>query len=256
MPMPAPSHNNKRTRLDQLLVDRGFVTSRAEAQRLILAGEVDLAGAGTRTLKPGQLVASDAQLSLVERPRWASRGALKLIAALDAWQIDPSGLACLDAGASTGGFTDCLLQRRAARVYAVDVGYGQLDAKLRAHPLVVVMERTHIRELKSLPEKPPLAVVDVSFISLTQVLPNVVALLEPDARIVALVKPQFEAGKDETPRDGVIRDPLLQASVIGRIAWWCVNHGLRVRDVTVSPLLGSAGNREFFLLLETPGTAA
>jgi 23S rRNA (cytidine1920-2'-O)/16S rRNA (cytidine1409-2'-O)-methyltransferase len=247
--VPARKH-----RLDVTLVQRNLAPSREKAQAMILAGDVRVGGQTER--RASAPVADDAAIEIAQPQRFVSRGGEKLEHALDRFGIDVRGLVVLDAGASTGGFTDCLLQRGAARVYAVDVGYGQLDAKLRAHPLVVVMERTHIRELKSLPEKPPLAVVDVSFISLTQVLPNVVALLEPDARIIALVKPQFEAGKDETPRDGVIRDPLLQASVIGRIAWWCVNHGLRVRDVTVSPLLGSAGNREFFLLLETPGTAA
>jgi 23S rRNA (cytidine1920-2'-O)/16S rRNA (cytidine1409-2'-O)-methyltransferase len=149
-----------------------------------------------------------------------------------------------------------LLQRGASRVYAVDVGYGQLSARLRDDPRVVVMERTHIRELTSLPERssshehPTLAVIDVSFISLTQALPNTIALLAAASKIIALVKPQFEAGKDEVPRDGVVRDPLVQATVVGRVAWWCVNNGLRVRDVCVSPLLGAAGNREFFLLLE------
>jgi 23S rRNA (cytidine1920-2'-O)/16S rRNA (cytidine1409-2'-O)-methyltransferase len=200
-------------------------------------------------------VGPDAAIEIEQPQRFVSRGGDKLEHALERFGIGVRGLTVLDAGASTGGFTDCLLQRGATRVYAVDVGSGQIDAKLRAHPLVVVMERTHIRELKSLPEKPPLAVVDVSFISLTQVLPNVVSLLAPGATIVALVKPQFEAGKDEAPRDGVIRDPLLQANIVGRVAWWCVNHGLRVRDVTVSPLLGAAGNREFFLLLEAEGAA-
>jgi 23S rRNA (cytidine1920-2'-O)/16S rRNA (cytidine1409-2'-O)-methyltransferase len=155
----------------------------------------------------------------------------------------------MDVGASTGGFTDCLLQRGAARVYAVDVGYGQLDARLRGDPRIVVMERTNIRDLTSLPERPDMATIDASFISLTKVLPAVVALVRPRADIVALVKPQFEAERHEVKRGGVVRDPLVHAAVIGRVAWWCVNHRLRVRGVAASPLLGPAGNREFFLWL-------
>ena len=159
----------------------------------------------------------------------------------------------LDVGASTGGFTDCLLQRGAARVYAVDVGYGQLAARLREDSRVVVMERTHARDLESLPEAPGLATVDVSFISLTQVLANVSRLLRPQADIVALVKPQFEAGRGEVDRRGVVKDARTHATVIGRVAWWCVNHELRVRGVCASPLLGPAGNREFFLWLRKDG---
>ncbi len=238
----------RRNRLDITLVERKLAPSREKAQAMILAGDVRVEGRTEH--RASAPVTPEATIEIAQPQRYVSRGGEKLEHALDRFGVEVRGLPVLDAGASTGGFTDCLLQRGATRVYAIDVGYGQLDSKLRAHPLVVVMERTHIRELKSLPERPPLAVVDVSFISLTQVLSNIVSLLSPGARVVALVKPQFEAGKDEVPRDGVVRDPLVQASVIGRVAWWCVNHGLRVRDVTVSPLLGSAGNREFFLLLE------
>ena len=162
----------------------------------------------------------------------------------------------LDVGASTGGFTDCLLQRGAVRVYAVDVGYGQLDQRLRADARVVSMERTNIRELASLPERPDIATVDASFISLTKVLPAVVALMRPVADIVALVKPQFEAARGEVDRRGVVRDELVHASVIGRVAAWCVEHGLRVRGVATSPLLGPAGNKEFFLRLQLVEDAA
>jgi 23S rRNA (cytidine1920-2'-O)/16S rRNA (cytidine1409-2'-O)-methyltransferase len=241
-------------RLDLTLVARRLAPSREKAQAMILAGDVRVDGQTERRASAN--VAADAAIEIARSPRFVSRGGEKLEHALERFAIEVRGTTVLDAGASTGGFTDCLLQRGAARVYAVDVGYGQLDAKLRGHPLVVVMERTHIRELKSLPVKPPLAVVDVSFISLTQVLPNVIALLQPGARIVALVKPQFEAGRDEAPRDGVVRDPLVQATIIGRVAWWCVNHGLRVRGMVESPLQGAAGNREFFLLLESHGGAA
>jgi 23S rRNA (cytidine1920-2'-O)/16S rRNA (cytidine1409-2'-O)-methyltransferase len=233
-----------------MLVDRGLAPSREKAQAMILAGDVRVDGGIERRASVN--VPPEAAIEIAQPPRFVSRGGEKLDHALERFGIDVTGIVALDVGASTGGFTDCLLQRGAAKVYAVDVGYGQLDSRLRDDPRVVVMERTHIRELTSLPERPTLAVVDVSFISLTRALPNTVALLAPGSRIVALVKPQFEAGKDEVPRDGVVRDPLVQATVVGRVAWWCVNNGLRVRDVTVSPLLGAAGNREFFLLLETP----
>jgi 23S rRNA (cytidine1920-2'-O)/16S rRNA (cytidine1409-2'-O)-methyltransferase len=237
-------------RLDVALVERKLAPSREKAQALILAGDVRVGGAVER--RAGAPVAADAAIEVAQAPRFVSRGGDKLDHALERFGVDVAGLVCLDAGASTGGFTDCLLQRGAARVYAVDVGYGQLAQKLRDDPRTVPMERTHARELASLPERPALATVDVSFISLTQVLPAVIALLTPAARVVALVKPQFEAGKDEVPRDGVVRDPLVQAGVIGRVAWWCVSNGLRVRGVVESPLTGPAGNREFFLLLERP----
>ncbi len=217
---------------------------------MILAGAVRVDGGVER--RASATITAAASIEIAQPPRFVSRGGDKLDDALDRFGMDVSGLIALDVGASTGGFTDCLLRRGASKVYAVDVGYGQLDARLRNDPRVVVMERTHIRQLTSLPERPALATIDVSFISLTQALPNTVVLLAPGSRIVALVKPQFEAGKDEVPRDGVVRDPLVQASVVGRVAWWCVNRGLRVRDVCVSPLLGAAGNRELFLLLEAP----
>ena len=236
-------------RLDRALVDRGLAPSREKAQAMILAGDVRVDGGIERRASAN--ITPEAAIEIAQPPRFVSRGGDKLDHALTRFGIDVRGLVALDVGASTGGFTDCLLQRGAPKVYAVDVGYGQLDARLRADPRVISMERTHIREL-TLPEQPSFAVIDVSFISLTQALPNTMAQLAPGSRIVALVKPQFEAGKDEVPRDGVVRDPLVQASVVGRVAWWCVNHELRVRDVTVSPLLGAAGNREFFLLLETP----
>jgi 23S rRNA (cytidine1920-2'-O)/16S rRNA (cytidine1409-2'-O)-methyltransferase len=238
----------KKQRLDVALVERGLVGSREKARALILAGEVRVAGQVER--RAAAMIAPDSALDIAERQRFVSRGGEKLDHALAAFSVDVNGVTAMDVGASTGGFTDCLLQRGAARVYAIDVGYGQLDALLRADGRVVVMERTHIRELTSLPERPSLATIDVSFISLTQVLPAVVALLAPGSRIVALVKPQFEAGREEVGRDGVVRDALVHATVIGRVAWWCVSNGLRVRGVVMSPLLGPAGNREFFLSLE------
>ncbi len=237
----------KRQRLDLALAERGLAPSREKARALILAGDV-LVG-GQPEVRASALVAPDALIEIAKAARFVSRGGEKLDHALNHFAIDPTGLVVLDAGASTGGFTDCVLQRGAARVYAVDVGYGQLDARLRGDGRVVSMERTHVRDLESLPETPALAVVDVSFISLTHVLGNIASLLKPDADIVALVKPQFEAGRGEVDRRGVVKDARTHATVIGRVAWWCVNHGLRVRGLCVSPLLGPAGNREFFLWL-------
>jgi 23S rRNA (cytidine1920-2'-O)/16S rRNA (cytidine1409-2'-O)-methyltransferase len=241
----------KRQRLDTTLVERDLAPSREKARALILAGEVLVAG--QVEMRASALVGADAAIEVAQVARFVSRGGEKLEHALSRFEIDVAGLVVLDAGASTGGFTDCVLQRRAARVYAVDVGYGQLDARLRDDARVISMERTHVRDLESLPEKPNIAVVDVSFISLTQVLENIARLLRPDADIVALVKPQFEAGRGEVDRRGVVKDAGVHATVIGRMAWWCVNHGLRVRGVAQSPLLGPAGNREFFLWLRRDG---
>jgi 23S rRNA (cytidine1920-2'-O)/16S rRNA (cytidine1409-2'-O)-methyltransferase len=239
----------KKLRLDVAMVERGLAPSREKAQALILAGEVRVAGQTETRASAG--VAADAQIAIEAPQRFVSRGGEKLDHALDAFRIDVAGRVALDVGASTGGFTDCLLQRGVARVYAVDVGYGQLHQRLREDSRVVTMERTNIRDLHGLPERPSIATIDAAFISLTLVLPNVMALLEPGGDIVALVKPQFEAGREEVRR-GVVRDALIHASVIGRVAWWAVNHGLRVRGVTTSPLLGPAGNREFFLWLRLP----
>jgi 23S rRNA (cytidine1920-2'-O)/16S rRNA (cytidine1409-2'-O)-methyltransferase len=245
--MPAIPPRPKKQRLDLAMVERALVPSRERARALILAGDVRVGGQ-TET-RASAMVAPEAAIEIEKPARFVSRGGEKLDHALNAFGIDAGGRVALDVGASTGGFTDCLLQRGAARVYAVDVGYGQLDQRLRNDARIIVMERTNIRELASLPEQPDLATVDASFISLTIVLPQVIALLRPGADIVALVKPQFEAGRGEVSRNGVVKDPLVHATVIGRVAWWAVNHGLRVRGVAASPLLGPAGNREFFLWL-------
>lgn len=229
------------------MVERGLTPSREKARALILAADVTVDGAVET--RAGAMVPAEAAISIAAEPRFVSRGGEKLDHALEAFGIDVTGRVVMDVGASTGGFTDCLLQRGAARVYAVDVGYGQLHTRLRGDPRVVAMERTNIRHLASLPERPEMVTIDASFISLTKVLPAVIALVGPGADIVALVKPQFEAERHEVKRGGVVRDPLVHASVIGRVAWWCVNHGLRVRGVAMSPLLGPAGNREFFLWL-------
>ncbi|HEX5013691.1 MAG TPA: TlyA family RNA methyltransferase [Candidatus Limnocylindrales bacterium] len=243
-----------RQRLDQLVVDRGLAESRSKAQALILAGAVRVGegDAARSDLKAGDLVAADASIALSEREPYVSRGGHKLAAALDGFEIDPAGLVCLDVGASTGGFTDVLLQRGAARVYAVDVGRGQLAEALRRDERVISMERTNARSLnaESLPEPVDLAVVDVSFISLGIVLGPVAATLRPGARarIVALVKPQFEAGKGRTDR-GVVRDPAIHRDVLERVAAKAAQLGLGVRQLVASPILGPEGNREFLVSL-------
>lgn len=238
-----------RVRLDQLLVDRALAPSRAAAQALLLAGEVDLAGAGTRTLKPGQLVDSEVQVSVVARRRWASRAGAKLEAALDAFAIQPAGWACLDAGASTGGFTDVLLDRGARIVYAVDVGRGQLLDRLARDPRVVSMERTNLRGLRQLPEQIDLATLDLSFISLRLVLSAVRELLGDGGQVIALVKPQFEAGREAVPRGGVVRDPTTHREVLLAFGEDAAGAGFSPAGVIGSPIVGADGNREFLALL-------
>ena len=238
-----------RVRLDQLLVDRGLARSKAQAQAIILSGSVILEGAATRTLKAGQAVAADAGVKLVQPPRWASRAGEKLDAALEAFAVTPSGLACLDAGASTGGFTDVLLERGARIVYAVDVGRAQLLERLRRDPRVVSMERTNLRELTSLPEPIELATLDLSFISLRLVLPAVRNLLRASARCVALVKPQFEAGRGVVPRRGIVRDPAVHREVLERFGVDAAASGFAPSSVIRSPITGSDGNVEFLALL-------
>jgi 23S rRNA (cytidine1920-2'-O)/16S rRNA (cytidine1409-2'-O)-methyltransferase len=237
-----------RVRLDQLLTERGLARSRAEAQALIHAGAVELDG--NRQLKPGQLVAADAPVTLVEKPRWASRGGAKLEHALDAFGIDPAGLACLDAGASTGGFTDVLLARGARIVYAVDVGRAQLIDRLRRDPRVVSMERTNLRDLAELPEPIQVATLDLSFIGLALVLPAVRNLLADDGRVVALVKPQFEAGRDDVPRGGVVREPATWERVLRDLGRDAEAIGLHAHRAVRSPVTGTDGNVEFLVDLQ------
>jgi 23S rRNA (cytidine1920-2'-O)/16S rRNA (cytidine1409-2'-O)-methyltransferase len=231
-------------------VERGLAGTRAKAQALILAGSVRVGeGDGARAdLKAGDLVPMDARITLAERDPYVSRGGHKLAAALEAFGIDPSGRTCLDVGASTGGFTDVLLQRGAARVYAVDVGRGQLAESLRRDARVVSMERTNARALTrtTLPEPIDIAVVDVSFISLTLVLGPVASTLRegPKAAIVALVKPQFEAGRGKTDK-GVVRDPAVHREVLERVTAEARALGLGTRALIASPILGPEGNREF-----------
>lgn len=241
-----------RLRLDQLLVERGLAETRAKAQALVLAGRVRVGEGDAARLdrKAGDLVDATTPLALTEREPYVSRGGHKLVAALDAFGIDPAGRVCLDAGASTGGFTDVLLQRGARRVYAVDVGRGQLAETLRRDERVVSMERTNARTLGpgSLPDPVSLAVIDVSFISLALVLGPVASTLQPgaDAPIVALVKPQFEAGRGRTDH-GVVRDRAIHQEVLERIVAAARTLGLGARGVIASPILGPEGNREFLV---------
>jgi 23S rRNA (cytidine1920-2'-O)/16S rRNA (cytidine1409-2'-O)-methyltransferase len=245
-----------RQRLDQLLVERGLVDSRTRAQALILAGQVRVGeGEKTRTdRKPGDLVEKTIALEVAAPPPFVSRGGLKLRTALDVFGIEPVGLVCLDVGSSTGGFTDLLLQRDASRVYAVDVGRGQLAETLRHDPRVVSMERTNARALGPgiLPTAVDLAVVDVYFISLDRILGPVATCFGPlGGLIVALVKPQFEAGRKQV-RDGVVRDPDVHRQTLETVGRHALGIGLRLRKAVASPLTGPAGNREFFLELEVP----
>ena len=242
-------------RLDQALVDRGLCASREKAKRAILAGTVKLNG--QRAAKASDTVRESDELTIDEPEKFVSRGGHKLEHALTHFGIDVNGLAAIDLGASTGGFTDCLLQHGTAKVYAVDVGYGQLAWKLRQDPRVVVMEKTNARELTPASFPPPfqpadLIVIDCSFISLQKVLPAAVALLRASGKLVALVKPQFEAGKAEVDKgEGVITDPAIHERVLSELrAFVDTLPTMRWIGVTESPLLGPAGNKEFLLLLE------
>jgi 23S rRNA (cytidine1920-2'-O)/16S rRNA (cytidine1409-2'-O)-methyltransferase len=248
-----------RVRLDQLLVERGLVETRSRAQALVLAGKVGVGegDAARHDRKPGDLVPADAPVVVATPNPYVSRGGHKLAAGLDAFGIDLDGLICLDVGASTGGFTDVLLQRGASRVYALDVGRGQLAESLRRDPRVVSMERTNARFLtaQSLPEPIGLATIDVSFISLGIVLGPVSSTLAPNGQVVALVKPQFEAGRGRTDH-GVVRDPAVHREVLERTVEHAAAAGLGTRDVIVSPLTGPEGNREFLVhLAPGPGCA-
>ena len=243
----------KKERLDVALVTRGLVPTREKAARLILAGQVQVDG--KRVDKAGTPVASTATVEVSAVPSVVSRGGLKLAPALDAFGVSPQGRICVDIGASTGGFTQCLLERGAVRVYAVDVGHGQLDATLRADGRVVVMEKTNARHLTptAFVEAPHLATVDVSFISLEKVLPAIANVLAAGGEVVALVKPQFEVGKGQVGAGGVVRDPAHHKAVLDKVARFAILHGWHVLGVTSSPLRGPKGNREFFLHLTKTG---
>ncbi|NVB80388.1 MAG: TlyA family RNA methyltransferase [Kofleriaceae bacterium] len=243
-----------RERLDKLLVDRGLVASRERARALVMSGSVLVDG--QPETKPGTMLASDVEIALKEEDHpYVSRGALKLVKGLDTFAIDPAGMVALDIGASTGGFTDVLLKRGAAKVYAIDVGYGQLAWSLRSDPRVVTIERTNVRnmDLALVPEPTDIAVIDVSFISLTLVLPRVRELLQPPPGkpIVALVKPQFEVGREHVGKGGVVRDEGARRGAVAKVRDWANANGFVVGDDVESPITGPAGNVEYLLLLRT-----
>ena len=259
-----------KVRLDVLLVERGLAESRAKAQALIMAGQVRVAG--QTTLKPATAIAPDSVLTVDSGPRFVSRGGEKLEGALDAFAFDVNGLTCADVGSSTGGFTDCLLQRGAASVYAIDVGKGILHWKLRNDPRVVVMEETNARFVESLPEPVSLVVVDASFISLKILLPVIKRwfthfpppssfndqekMKEERRDIIALIKPQFEAGKKDVSRgDGVIRDPEIHRQVLTDVLTYARDEGFAIRGLVKSPLLGPKGNAEFLVWLDFGSTS-
>jgi len=240
----------RRQRLDALLVERGLAETRTKAQALILAGKV-FDDKGQRLDKPGTSIAGDRAIEVRGQDHpWVSRGGLKLAHALDAFAIDPQGAICLDVGASTGGFTDVLLARGAAKVYAVDVGQGQLAWRLRQDPRVVVLERVNARHVtrEQVPDGVNLIVCDASFIGLETVLPAPMALASPDAVLIALIKPQFEVGPARVGKGGIVRDPALHDEVCARIsAWLTAQPGWSVAGLTESPITGAEGNREFLI---------
>lgn len=242
----------KRPRLDQLVMQRGLAESREKAQRLILAGKIRIAG--QVATKPGHSVDADAELELEAPERFVSRGGEKLEAALAHWDVPVSGAICLDVGASTGGFTDCLLQRGATRVYAVDVGRHQLHERLRTDPRVVSMEGVNARTLEpsSFPEAPTIAVADASFISLSLLFPAIRRVLAGHGTMITLIKPQFEAGRAEVKRGGVIRDPAVHQRVVAQIRAEGEQCGFLWQGVIESPLRGPAGNVEFLAFWKAP----
>ena len=248
---PAKSKKSEGSmRLDQLLVERGLFPSREQARRAVMAGGVSVDG--RRVDKPGTAVGPAVEVAVAgAREPYASRAGRKLEAALDHFALDPSGWVCLDAGASTGGFTDCLLQRGALRVYAVDVGYGQLDQRLRQDPRVVVMERTNARYLGAgaLPERCRLITADLSFISLLKVVPALLGQLEPGGYLLPLIKPQFEAGRGAVGKGGILRDAALRERVIAETLRGLTGLGLTSLGVLDSPVPGAEGNREALALL-------
>ena len=244
-------------RLDTLLAERGLFASRSRAAASIMAGEVRVGGDGARAQKPGQLVDPAVELAVDERPRFVSRGGVKLANALATFGLDPAGRRCLDIGASTGGFTDCLLQAGAEHVVALDVAYGELDWRLRNDPRVTVLERFNARELRaaSLPYAPDLVVVDVSFISLTKVLPAVVACAADRHDVLAMIKPQFEVGRGNVGKGGVVREAAARRAALVAVAEAARRGGSSVLGFASSGLPGPKGNRESFVRLAEPGRA-
>jgi len=233
-------------RLDVLVTRSGLAESRQRAQALILAGKVRVAGETVR--RPDRSVSDDAAIVVDAEPGYASRGALKLAPALERFGVDPAGRVCADIGASTGGFTDVLLRRGAAKVYAIDVGRGLLHWRLRQDPRVVVIERVNARDLETMPEPVSLVVIDVSFISLEKILPAV-RRAAPEAEVVTLFKPQFEVGRAEVGKGGIVRNPAAVEAALGRFRDWCAANGFDVVAEAPSEVTGAEGNREFFLHL-------
>jgi 23S rRNA (cytidine1920-2'-O)/16S rRNA (cytidine1409-2'-O)-methyltransferase len=240
-------------RLDELVVSRALAETRSQAQRLIMAGKVLVAGQVVD--KAGKKVSIDVLLEVKSSLPYVSRGGLKMEAALDAFGVDPAGWVCADVGASTGGFTDCLLKHGAARVYAIDVGYGQLAWSLRTDPRVVAIERVNVRFLAELPERARLATVDVSFISLRLVLPRVIGLLIPSGEAIVLIKPQFEVGRKSVGKGGVVRDRHLHQLAITQVVTAASAIGFETAGLIRSPITGPAGNVEFLAWLRLEGSA-
>lgn len=230
-------------RLDHALVERGLAETRSRAKALIMAGDVVVND--QKETRAGRTVVENDRIALKEKPRFVSRGGEKLDKALDQFVIDVTGMVAADLGSSTGGFTDCLLQRGAVKVYAVDVGYGILDERMRTDPRVISMERTNARHIESLPEPVDIVVIDVSFISLSLMFPAVKRILKPGGLCVPLIKPQFEAGKENVGKRGVVRDPAVHEMVLRNVLGFAREHGLSVRAITASPLRGPNGNIEF-----------
>ncbi|MCW5949985.1 MAG: TlyA family RNA methyltransferase [Pyrinomonadaceae bacterium] len=243
----------KKVRIDQCLVERGLAPSRAKAQAMVMAGVVIVND--RRVERSSEAVHPDDQIRVKGESaasRYVGRGGLKLEAALDAWKIDPDGWNCIDIGSSTGGFTDCLLQRGALKVTAVDSGTNQLDWRLRKDPRVKVMERTNARTLSPQDVDGPfdLAVMDVSFISVTKIIPNLMSLLKKNGKLIVLIKPQFEVGKGEVGKGGIVREPEKHARVVKEVTEFAVSLGLSAEGMIESPIMGAEGNREFLALYE------
>ncbi len=242
----------KKARVDVVLVSQGHFASREQAQRAVMAGEIRL---GDRVLSKSSIeVAPDAELIVAAPPKYVGRGGLKLEGALDHFALDPSGLTALDIGASTGGFTDCLLQRGALKVHAIDVGHGQLAWKIRNDPRVSAREHLNARHLTraDIPDPIDLCVIDVSFISLTLILPNAFQLLTPTGVVVALIKPQFELQPEDVGRGGIVSDPTLHEKAQRKISDWVLAHGQVVIGLVESPITGTDGNKEFFICARKP----
>ena len=237
-------------RLDVLMVSRGLAESRDWAQRLVRAGEVRVQG--QVMTQPAKLLDEGVEITVDQPPKYVSRGGFKLEAALDQFKIAVSGLVCADVGSSTGGFTDCLLQRGAAKIYALDVGTNVMHWKLRNDPRVILQERVNVRYIDSLPEPIDVAVIDVSFISLALILPKVFGWMKASGSVIALIKPQFEAGREQVGKGGIVRDAAVHAAVVERVRGFAQKQGWFAQGLIDSPILGGDGNKEFLMWLTLP----